>query len=452
MRNIWFVLFFLCLPGILFSQVRDLFAEFEEEEALIISSSSLAASSSSGDVALTEELSSSSVFSSSSEVSPEPLSSSSASTPPVPAGSDSLLSFATESSSDTSAFSSSEIPADTSSSASVSDTVPASLEISSSSAIIFTESSSSYQDISSSSVSRKELLGPVKVSRVFGIDEMKGRYKSPKKALFMSLVVPGSGQLYVGGTNFNYVRGGVYLALEAGLWSGWYYYSVYKYDRQVSRYRKFAKQNFSAGWYEQKMRNLYNELDDSDAENRFVERYLSDRESYCKAIYGTATSSNCYNKDAVFENDRNHKDRFDTVPLGNTLNGMSFSDANSYYQLIAGSNYVLGWMDVENEASIAQLGLNSSSSETVALGTSANQKKYKQMRSKANDYAGMQAWFFGGIILNHIVSAVDAAFTANAHNKLLYEEKLSWYDRLHFRSDFSVIEGVEASFQAFWSF
>ena len=29
------------------------------------------------------------------------------------------------------------------------------------------------------------------------------------------------------------------------------------------------------------------------------------------------------------------------------------------------------------------------------------------------------------------VSALDAALTANAHNKTLYEEKLSWWDKMH---------------------
>src|SRR5574344_1341629 len=114
-------------------------------------------------------------------------------------------------------------------------------------------SSSSAPVVSSSSVSRRDILGPVKVSKVYGIDEMKGRYKSPRRALFMSLIIPGSGQLYVGGSKFNYARGGAYLAIEGALWGGWYYYSVHKYNRQVSRYRNFAKAHYNAVTYETKV-------------------------------------------------------------------------------------------------------------------------------------------------------------------------------------------------------
>ena len=141
-----------------------------------------------------------------------------------------------------------------------------SVEISSSSAPADSVSSSSVevaQVPSSSSMSRRDLLGPVKVSKVYGIDEMKGRYKSPRKALFMSMVIPGSGQLYVGGSTFTNVRGVAYLALEAALWGGWYYYSVYKYDKQVNKYKKFAKNHFSIGRFESQMRDIYlNQLSD----------------------------------------------------------------------------------------------------------------------------------------------------------------------------------------------
>ena len=47
-----------------------------------------------------------------------------------------------------------------------------------------TDVSSSSVAASSNSMSRRDLLGPVKVSKVHGIDELKGRYKNPRKALF----------------------------------------------------------------------------------------------------------------------------------------------------------------------------------------------------------------------------------------------------------------------------
>ena len=256
---------------------------------------------------------------------------------------------------------------------------------------------------------------------------MKGRYKSPRKALFFSLVVPGSGQLYVGGSKFNYVRGAAYLALEAGLWGSWYYYSVYKYDRQVSRYRKFAKNHFKASQYEEKMHDLRNSLDDSDEEAKFVERYLASRESYCKSIYGNASTNRCYIEGEEMTSDINHV---------NHVNGkFSLYNSGSYYSNIASSAYVLGWDEVADETPVSALNL-SKNAETVALGTSANLKIYRGMRNKANDYADLQAWFFGGLILNHLVSAVDAAWAAHAHNKVLYEEELSWFDRLHFEGGF----------------
>ena len=302
---------------------------------------------------------------------------------------------------------------------------------SSSSAAVMASSSSSSSVVvalSSSSISRRDILGPTKVSKVYSIDEMKGKYKSPRKALFFSLVVPGSGQLYVGGSTFNYIRGAAYLALEGALWGGWYYYSVYKYDKQVKRYKKFAKKHYSAYTYESKMHDLYNGLDDSDEEAEFVERYLSNRETYCKSIYGEASTNGCYVEGKELTNDKNHI---------NHVNGsFSLYNSGSYYSSIAGSTYVLGWDDVEDEAAVSALNLSDDDADVVSLGSSANWKIYRSMRSKANDYADMQAWFFGGLILNHIVSALDAAWSAHSHNKVLYEEELSWYDRLHFEGGF----------------
>ena len=387
MRSIVIAFSFFFLSTSAFAQVRDLFAEFDEEtkaaDTVAVSSSSSVVMSSSSSVIPSEAPQSSSTIVSTSSSSLQALSSSSL---------------------------------DENSSSSL---TPSEAPQSSSSAAVMA---------SSSSISRRDILGPTKVSKVYSIDEMKGKYKSPRKALFFSLVVPGSGQLYVGGSTFNYIRGAAYLALEGALWGGWYYYSVYKYDKQVKRYKKFAKNHYSAYTYESKMHDLYNGLDDSDEEAEFVERYLSNRETYCKSIYGEASTNGCYVEGKELTNDKNHI---------NHVNGsFSLYNSGSYYSSIAGSTYVLGWDDVEDEAAVSALNLSDDDADVVSLGSSANWKIYRSMRSKANDYADMQAWFFGGLILNHIVSALDAAWSAHSHNKVLYEEELSWYDRLHFEGGF----------------
>ena len=63
------------------------------------------------------------------------------------------------------------------------------------------------------------------------------------------------------------------------------------------------------------------------------------------------------------------------------------------------------------------------------------------MRDRANQYARMQTYFLGGIVLNHIVSALDAALAARFHNKALYQTEARWYDRVRLESDLAW-EGV----------
>ena len=319
-----------------------------------------------------------------------------------------------------------------------------------------TNVSSSSVAASSNSMSRRELLGPVKVSKVNGIDEMKGRYKNPRKALFLSLLVPGAGQMYVGGSTSTYVRGGVYIALEVFMWSGWGYFSIYKYNQQVDKYKNFAKEHYSIGRYERAMHDLYYQVGYLYP-STFRNRYMGTRKSFCESIYGDAGTGKCYQENELFSGDDQHLNKFNdkNKKLVNEMIDFkgSFKNESELFQLISDGAYVRGWDDVKDGGTLADnLNLEDDDSEVVSLGESYNLNKYRSMRRDANDYADMQVWFIGGLILNHIVSAVDAVLTANAHNKVLYEEDVSWYDRLHFDSGVSFTDSFGWAVRANWGF
>jgi len=74
------------------------------------------------------------------------------------------------------------------------------------------------------------------------------------------------------------------------------------------------------------------------------------------------------------------------------------------------------------------------------------------MRDRANKLADYQAYFLGGLLLNHIISAVDATWSAYAHNRNLYEEKVAWYDNIHLQSGFEWNNGPASRVLASWEF
>lgn len=496
MRKFAFKSIVACMAGFfvtqVFAQPRDLFAEFEEEAAaaeaqssssVVESSSSVAVSSSatvpssSAVASSSSEAVSSSSVSSSSEASSSSVAESSSSLTPeeeyaramakMNAERQEAIRQATEQARIADSIRQAELPQDSAMRAQDSlmdiqdqllDAQDAAMPIyvSSSSEVAAVESSSSSEASavpSSSSMSRRDLLGPVKVSKVHGMDEIKGKYKDPRKALFMSLVIPGAGQLYTGGSTFTTVRGAVYLALEAGLWSGWYYYSVYKYGKQVTKYKDYAKEHYSIGRYERAMRDLY-DADGVNYSEVFRSRYLGSRESFCEAIYGDAKARGCYNRDNLYTNDAGYMSDFVNKPvaLENEMKGVKFDNPNEVYSLIAGDAYVLGWDVVTNTKTATDLDLEDPNASTVRLGLSKRQDEYRELRKKATDYADMQAWFFGGLILNHVISAVDAALTANSYNKTLYQEDLSWYDHIHLDGGVSWFDGLGVTVQASWGF
>jgi hypothetical protein len=282
----------------------------------------------------------------------------------------------------------------------------------------------------------------VRETTVNTIDELKGRYRSPKKALFMSLIVPGLGQAYVGQHWSNYARGAVYFLADAALLYGWHEYVVVKQDREINRYKHFADLHWRQRSYEDSIGKQLNATEKEKFDKRNPHR-----QTYCESVQEAKTESG------------KNKYRGCTDPIVNTSEYNSFYDFYkdyesgpvdsisaqraaffiplTFYEIIGKEpEFITGWDDANDnpilfgDTTYTQL---NSDNKPVAP-TTRNQQAYVSMRDKANEYARMQAYFLGGMVLNHIVSALDAALTAHFHNRSLYQTDVSWYDRVRLDS------------------
>lgn len=303
-------------------------------------------------------------------------------------------------------------------------------------AVAIPPADSSVQDTAKGQPARKKRKRIVRETTVNTIDELKGQYRSPKKALFMSLVVPGLGQAYVGQHWVNYARGATYLLTDVGLAFGWRHYVVTKQDRQIARYRRFADRNWRLYQYED---SLHRNDKGFDVRNPH-------RETYCQSVQsnqgsGSRLYTGCVEPDLP-QNESDYQAFADAQSdKGLTTDSISrvraqFPNVHNFYELIGKEvEFVTGWADVGSvPITITDSSFNQIRDGKVVTATTDLQQEYIGMRAKANDYARMQAYFLGGMVLNHIVSALDAAFAAHFHNKGLYQTEVGFWDRVQFDS------------------
>lgn len=271
-------------------------------------------------------------------------------------------------------------------------------------------------------------------------------YRSPRKAFFYSLVVPGSGQAWCGA----YVRAGLFVAAEVGLLYGWYDVSIRQAREKTKEAKRFADENWSASRYEATRKRYYDSAVLKNREQGFT-RTTPYRDRYCEAIYAfdeTALREACNEPpDDSAKNYQGHlailEDRDLSVDQVSALRDARIKDPAAFYDRIGrDEEFVPGWKDATTHTVTLQdlldyeTALTDNDPSTVPTaspwGVSQMRAEYLALRQEADDLAATQGWFLGGLVLNHMLSAIDAALTAQRHNRRLYdEERTSWVDGLH---------------------
>jgi hypothetical protein len=184
--------------------------------------------------------------------------------------------------------------------------------------------------------------------------------KSPAKAFFLSLVVPGAGEYY----NGQKTRAGAFLAVDALLWTGYFIYHK-KGSNKENDYEAFAQDNYT--W--ESFIIAWDQLPEED-----------------KTKYS-------------------HRMPWDAANNQPDFNHEYYENIGKYDQ------FQVGWNDIDYSPWDIR-----DSTEAGGI-VSPLRSEYLDMRKKANDYFSNATTVAMISIANHVISAFDAAIGAKRFNK-----------------------------------
>ena len=218
------------------------------------------------------------------------------------------------------------------------------------------------------------------LSAVFAMDDLPDK-KSPVLAGVMSAVLPGSGEVYVG----EYLKAAIFLAVEATLIT----VAVVKNnegDKLTSEFEDFADEHWSVVDYAEYLRDHKIELGLPDDCN--IDDFINPDESLppWERIEDWAALNHC------------------ETPFSHHLPTYG---QQQYYELIGKyPQYSAGWDEfnpaVDPFRYVPQI-----------------MKDYSIMRGDANDAYNVASTAVIGLYINHLLSAVDAIWSASTYNKNL---------------------------------
>jgi hypothetical protein len=215
-----------------------------------------------------------------------------------------------------------------------------------------------------------------------------------KKSLFLagalSAILPGAGEFY----SESYIKSGIFLGIEAASWIVNLQYNK-KGDDQTKFFENYADQNWSvvkyAQWIEKNLNNFVPDVTNQDQ---------------CKLLFQKLYKSGSKPWEQVDFSVLNEIERIIGGAFSHTLPKYG---EQQYYELIGKyPQFRQGWPDADPNDNQTYIHKDS---------LSAMFKYYSIERGKANDYYSVASTFISIVIINHIVSALDAVLSAYLYNK-----------------------------------
>lgn len=216
--------------------------------------------------------------------------------------------------------------------------------------------------------------------------------KSGAKAALFSAIVPGSGELYAK----SYWKAALFAAVEVAAISGYFIYEN-KGDDEDLRMRRFGDMHWSEQRYWSHVYQIAVREDLWDYQNLETDgnNVIMDTD------YDAMTVAR------LREIERNN-----TAQTGFT-HSLPETKTQQYYEMIYKylHQFGAGWDDIPS--------LSYYEGQTYPYTMTPNISKYRDMRNRSNDYYQTATTITSVILLNHLVSAIDAALSVKTYNKKL---------------------------------
>lgn len=215
------------------------------------------------------------------------------------------------------------------------------------------------------------------------LDEVAAR-KTPLLAAGLSLVLPGAGEFY----SESYIKSAVFLAVEAAAIVVGLSYDK-KGDDQTSFFQNYANQHWSVTRYAKWVTNPEN-----------IKKINS---AVDVSKYNVFTSSGKVNW--------NELNRLESDLGSYFSHRLPYYGEQQYFELIGKyPQYNVGWDDFGNENTPFEYKADRSN-------LTKNFIYYSEERGKANDYYNIASKAVMVVVANHIISAIDAAWSAHSYNR-----------------------------------
>jgi hypothetical protein len=255
---------------------------------------------------------------------------------------------------------------------------------------------------------------PARIENTRSINFAKNfkEYRSPKVAILLSLLLPGAGQVYA----HNNLKAAVFGAVEIGLITT-SAVLAYKGGKRIDEAHRYADEHYDTTLFNTYYKSMKVAIPGADT-SVFGMSYLSadtfmlyagqKNQDYYNAV-GNEVSPFVQGWDDV-------KPRFD-----------------SEFRLIsrAGENYFVNPDSIYLVSPI----VNGDTAANAMFGFSDNQKTYNRKLNSANGYYGWSQKMLAFLLINHIISAIDAGITAKAFNDRLLGKSSAW-QRINLRDNY----------------